>query len=185
MAETDETLYRRFLAEHNEEDLRVLLERHREQLLLFLNGYVHNLEDAEELTLDAFAEAAAGSSVFREQSSFKTWLFSIGKNMALMRLRKRRFTSDESFERTAEIAAPPELNILREERNRQLYEALSQLKEEYRQILILLYFEEMSHEEVGRVMGKTKRQVYNLAERGRTALGEKLKRMRFDYAQYR
>ena len=133
--------------------------------------------------LDAYAEAAAGAD-YSGKSSFKTWLFSIGKKMALMRMRKQRFTAGESVEQTDEIDAPPELNILREERNRQLYKALSQLKEEYRQILILLYFEDMSHEEAGRVMQKNRKQIYNLAERGRSALREQLERMGFDYAQY-
>ena len=49
MNETDETIYSRFLAERNEDDFRILLERHKESLMLFLNGYVHNLDDAEEL----------------------------------------------------------------------------------------------------------------------------------------
>ena len=183
MIESDELIYSRFLAEHNEEDFRVLLERHKENLMLFLYSFVHNMEDAEELMLDAYAEAAAGAN-YSGKSTFKTWLFSIGKNMALMRLRKQRFTAGDSVEKTEETTAPPELNILREERNRQLYEALRQLKEEYRQILILLYFEDMSHEEAGRIMGKSRKQIYNLAERGRAALREQLERMGFDYAQY-
>ena len=180
---SDELIYSRFLAEHNEEDFRTLLDRHRESLMLFIYSFVHNMDDAEELMLDAFAEAAAGAK-FSGRSSFKTWLFSIGKNMALMHLRKQRSRSAVPFEGTEETAGPPELDILREERNRQLYEALSLLHKEYRQILILLYFEDMSHEEAGRVMGKTKRQTYHLAERGRAALKEKLERMGFDYAQY-
>ena len=184
MIESDELLYRRFLIQGNEEDFRILLERHKESLMLFLYSFVHNMEDAEELMLDAYAEAAAGAN-YSGKSTFKTWLFSIGKNMALMRLRKQRFTAGDSFEKTEETTDPPELNILREERNRQLYKALSQLKEEYRQILILLYLEDMSHEEAGKVMGRTKRQTYHLAERGRAALRDKLERMGFDYAQYR
>ena len=183
MIENDELIYSRYLAEHNEADFRVLLERHKESLMLFLYNFVHNMEDAEELMLDAYAEAAAGAD-YSGKSSFKTWLFSIGKNLALMRLRKQRFTAEVPFEQTDETAAPPELNILQEERNRQLYIVLRGLKEEYRQILLLLYFEDMSHEEAGKVMGKTKRQTYHLAERGRSALRERLERMGFDYAQY-
>ena len=89
MIETDELIYRRFLNGHSEADLRILLERHRESLILFLNGYVHNLADAEELMLDAYAQAAAGAG-FSGKSSFKTWLFAIGKKLALARLRKNR-----------------------------------------------------------------------------------------------
>ena len=184
MHETDELIYSRYLAEHNEDDFRILLERHRESLTLFLMSFVHNMEDAEELMLDAYAEAAAETS-FSGKSAFKTWLFSIGKKMALMRLRKKRFLFITLDEQDNTTAAPPEMDILRDECNRQLYQAMECLNVEYRQILILLYFEDMSHEEVCRVMGRTRKQVYNLAQRGRKALKEELERMGFDYAEYR
>ena len=182
MIETDELIYRPFLAEHQEDDFRVLLERHREGMVLFLYGYVHSMEDAEDLMLDAFAEAAAGAH-FSGKSTFRTWLFAIGKKLALRHLRRRRFTSG-SLALSGETVQPPELDILREERSRQLYQALSRLKEEYRQVLILLYFEEMSHDEAALVMGKTRKQIYNLAERGRKALKDQLERMGFDHAEY-
>ena len=186
MTESDELIYSRFLSEGNEDDFRILLERHRESLVLFLYSFVHNMEDAEELMLDAFARTAAGAS-FSGRSSYKTWLFSIGKKMALMRLRGRRTDADASAQADgAELtASSPELDILKEERDRQLYNALDGLKSEYRQILILLYFEGMTHEQAAKVMGKTKRQTYHLAGRGKQALKEKLERMGFDYAQYR
>lgn len=40
------------------------------------------MEDAEDIMLYAFAEAASGTAVFSGRSSFKTWLFSIGRNQA-------------------------------------------------------------------------------------------------------
>ena len=48
----------------------------------------------------------------------------------------------------------------------------------------MLFYEQMSPEEAGRVMGKNKKQIYNLAERGKKALRTELERMGFDYAQY-
>ena len=183
MYETDELLYRRFLSEGNEGDFRVLLERHRESLTLFLYGFVHSMEDAEDLMLDAFAEAAADAD-FSGKSTFKTWLFAIGKKLARMHLRKRR-SVPRNEEPADETEAPPELELLRQERDRQLYQALRRLKDEYRQILFLLYFEQMTHEEAGRVMGKSRKQTYNLAERGKKALRAELERMGFDDAQYR
>ncbi len=181
MGESDEVIYSRFLAKRNEDDLRVLLERHRESLTLFLGSFVRNMEDAEELMLDAFAEAAAGAG-FLGRSSFRTWLFGIGKKLALQFLRRQRRRSGAEDLRAGEEAGAPELELLREERKRQLYEALRCLKEDYRQILTLIYFEGMSHEEAARVMGKTKRQTYHLAERGRAALRERLERMGWDDA---
>lgn len=183
MIESDELIYCRYLAEYNEDDFRILLDRHKESLMLFLYSYVHNVEDAEELMLDAYAETAAGAE-FSGKSSYKTWLFAIGKKLALMHIRKKRFAFLSQKEQTDEAGHTPELDILKEERNQQMYQALSRLKEEYRQILILLYFEQMSHEEAGRVMRKSKKQTYNLAERGKKALKAELERSGFDYAQY-
>ena len=134
--------------------------------------------------LDAYAEAVAEKASFGGRSSFKTWLFSIGKKLALTHLRKTKQFFLLSEEQTAAVTPAPELDILREERYGQLYQALSRLKNEYREVLILLYFEEMSHEELGTVLKKNRRQTYNLAERGRKALKEELERMGFDYAQY-
>ena len=184
MHETDENLYRRFLREGNEEDLRILLERHRESLTLFLNGIVHNLEDAEELMLDAYAVAASGTSRFHGNSSFRTWLFAIGRKLALSRLRRRRLFPGDLGEEADETAVLSDVELLREERNQELYQALSRLHGEYREVLYLLYFEEMSHEEAARIMGKSVRQTYNLAHRGRNALRETLERMGFEYAEY-
>ena len=73
---------------------------------------------------------------------------------------------------------------MREERRDQLYLALEKLNDDYRQVLILLYFEDMSREELSAVLGKSRKQIYNLAERGKKALREELERMGFDNAQY-
>lgn len=187
MIENDELIYSRFLAKRNEDDLRILLDRHKESLILFLNSYVHNLEDAEELMIDDFAEAAAGKAVFYGKSTFKTWLFSIGKKKAITHLRKAKHCPDawELLADTDGSVPPPELRILQAERSRQLYSALSKLNGDYRQVLALLYFEEMSNEELCKVLGKSKKQIYNLVERARKALKEELERMGFEYAQFR
>lgn len=184
MVETDELVYNRYLTSHNENDIRILLERHKDSLVLFLMGFVHDIDDAEELMLDAFAEVAA-SRKFSGKSSFKTWLFSIGKNKALMSLRKKRFifvSEDELPESASEDR--PETDILKNERDRQLYKALDGLNKEYRQILLLLFFEEMTPEEAGRVMGKNRKQIYNLAERGKKALKEELEKMGYENVNY-
>lgn len=183
---SDEELYDRFLKRHTQDDFRVLFEKHKEALILFLNGFVHNIDDAEEIMIDAFAEVAAGRTLFAHRSSFKTWLFSIGKKLALMHLRKAKRTETVSFDAEEENlpdpdAGLPELELLKEDRNRHLYTALGKLHEDYRTILTLLYFENMSHEEAAAVMGKNKKQVYHLAERGRKALREIMEKGGFAY----
>ena len=175
--EKDEILYSRYLSERNEADLRILLERYNESLTLFLYGIVHNMEDAEELMLDAFAAAAAGRSPFAGKSTFKTWLFSIGHKLALMHLRKNRIRTvpfEEAHGTSLYGSELADFGILEEERNIRLYQALDSINPEYRQVLYLLYFEEMKVEEICRVMKKNRKQIYNLADRGRRALKEKL-----------
>jgi len=184
MQETDETLYRRFLSERSEDALRTLLQRHREGLTLFLYGYLRSWEDAEDLMLDAFAEVAAGRTFFAGKSSFKTWLFSIGRHLALRELRRCRVPLPFNENLEAETDSP-ETELLTAERDRQLYEALERLNPDYRQVLYLFYFEDMKPEEAARVMGKTRKQIYNLNERGRKALREELERMGFKDARYR
>lgn len=173
--------------------MRILLERHRESLLLFLLGYVGNEEDAEELMMDTYAVVASGTSTFSGRSSFKTWLFGIARNQAKMFLRKKKgffFSMEEMLEKSQaehdsdSYHETPELEILRQEQNNELYQALETLPASYRQVLYLIYFEEMDSDEAAHVMGKTKKQIYNLTERGRKALKEALERMDFDYAKY-
>ena len=182
MNETDEILYCRYLESRKNEDLKVLLERHREGLTLFLFGIVHNMEDAEELMLDAFAEAAVRTRWKKEGASFKTWLFGVGRNLAFAFLRKNRRTAELS-----ELAAAPapDEELFKEERDRQLYVALSRLQDDYRQALYLIYLEDLSVEETAAVMKKTKKQIYNLTARGKAALQEELERTGFDHAQFR
>ncbi len=188
MNETDEKLYLRFLEKGDSDDLRVLLERYNESLTLFLYGFVHDMEDAEDLMMDAFAVAASGTSKFRGNSSFKTWLFAIGRNLAMKHLRKHRIRAIDLNDRiafeNADLRQDPDLNILKKERNAVLYRALQQLNPDYRQALYLTYFEDMDHEEAARVMGKNKKQFYNLVTRGRASLKSILERMGEEYEKY-
>ncbi|MCR5686043.1 MAG: RNA polymerase sigma factor, partial [Lachnospiraceae bacterium] len=137
------------------------------------------------LMLDAFAVAASGRAGFAAKSSFKTWLFGIGRNLAHKHLRKKRFTFLPINEEIAENAAYepdkgiPELELLKNERSMMLYEALRSIHEDYRQALELIYFEEMSSEEVAKVLKKTKKQVYNLVARGKQAMKEALEKAGF------
>lgn len=178
MEETDEAVYRRFLKTRGAEDLRLLFDRHREGLFLFLLSVVRSEEDAEDLMMDAFSVVASGTAAFSGRSSFRTWLFAIGRKRAAafvhrqIRTRSLQTRVSESPEEER-----PEPALLQKEENRKLYRALETLPDEYRQVLYLLYFEQMSREEVCRTMRKTRKQVYNLAERGRRSLREALERM--------
>ena len=142
------------------------------------------MEDAEDLMLDAFAEIASRDRWSSAGSSFRTWLFAIGRKKALMLLRKQRHRTGPFPEEEPAGSGAPDTDLLREERDRHLYEAMKMLKPEYREALVLIYFEEMSHEEAAGIMGKTMKQTYHLVSRGRERLREILRKMGFEYAQY-
>ena len=181
MERSDEALYELYRKNDDQEALCTLLERHREGLTFFLYGFVGNAEDAEELMLDAFAEIAAGPTAFSGRSSFKTWLFSVGKHLALKQLRRnRREISVEEF-RLPDEGVTPEAGLLLQERDRQLYAALDRIVPEYREVLLLQYMEDMAPADIARVTGKRIKQVYNLIDRGKQALRSELERRDFPY----
>ncbi|MCR5332239.1 MAG: sigma-70 family RNA polymerase sigma factor, partial [Lachnospiraceae bacterium] len=150
--------------------------RHRSDLTFFIYGFVHNMEDAEDIMMDAFAVAASGTARFSGKSSFKTWLFAIGRNLALKHLRKGHLFFVPLNDTIVTDRGLPELEIMQNEKNKQLYEALNCINPEYRQVLHLTYFEGMSNDEVASVMKKNKKQVYNLITRGRQALKDVLEK---------
>lgn len=186
MREADEVLYSRFLEKGDEQALGELMNRHKESLTLFLYSYLHDMDDAEDMMLETFAVVGAGSSryVSRGEGSFKTWLFAVGRNQAHLLLRKKKGFFVPFEEQIAFSGDPPDLELLKEETNRQLYLALDRLKPEYRRVLYLLYMEQLSHEEISLIMKKNKKQIYNLAARGRAQLKEYLEKAGFDYSQY-
>ena len=171
---TDEELYELYRLSKNREALGILLDRYDDRLEMFLYGIVRHKQDAEDLMLDTFAEAASLRTVFRGDSSFRVWLFAIAKRLAYRYLRKkRRFGVFNSYI-VPDNGDQPEVCMLKEERNRLLYDAMDELKPEYRNVLYLRYFEEMRPEEIQRVTGKKAKQVYNLLNRGRESLRKKL-----------
>lgn len=177
IGEADETIFRHYLATGSEDDLRELLVRYREGLTLFAYEIVHNLEDAEEIMLDSLAVVASGTARFDGRSSFRTWLFAIARRQAASRLRRRHIQEVPFEDCMDETTSPVDARLMREERHQRLFQALDQLSPDYREALYLLYFEEMSNEEVARVMHKSPKQIYNLVHRGRQALKDVCTRM--------
>ena len=68
------------------------------------------------------------------------------------------------------------------ERKRQLYQAMEKLKDDYREALYLVYFEDMSYRQAASVMGKSESQVTKLVYRGKQSLKTILEEEGFEYA---
>jgi RNA polymerase sigma-70 factor (ECF subfamily) len=176
--------YNRFLRGDNS-GLEELVEMYNDGLILFINAYVNDLSASEDLAADTFLELIVKKCKFEESGKFKTWLFKIARNNAVdyLRKRKRHKSAEQLADTNAETADPdtPESLLLRSERDRQLHAAIAELNADYARVLHLLYFEEMSYEQAGRVLRKTTKQIKNLAYRARQSLKVGLEKEGFDY----
>ncbi len=160
-----------------------LIREYRDGLILFLNNYVRNINTAEELCEDTFVKLAVKKPHFRGNCSFKTFLYSIGRNIALDYLRKNRNRVPMEELDDIEDKASLEREYIKQEQKRTLHSALKKLKPEYGRILWLTYFEELSNKEAAVVMGKSTHAIETLVYRARNALKSQLESEGFVYEE--
>jgi len=175
--------YRRFL-EGDDDGIVQIIKDHKDGLMLYLNSFVQNIHLAEDLTEDAFVKLIARRPWFSGKSTFKTWLYSIGRNVALDHLRKNRKmpgVSTEEVQLLISDEADITRNYLRTERKLQVHVALKKLNKEYRQVLYLVYFEDFQNAQVASIMGKSKKQIENLVYRAKLSLKSELEKEGFVY----
>lgn len=177
--------YLRYL-EGDDEGIAEIVREYREGLIFFLNGYVKNIYTAEELTEDTFFKIMVKKPRFNKSASFKTWLYTIGKNMALDYLRKNSKhikASEEELEKAALEQAGFERGIIRDENMLAVHRAMDKLPEQYQQVLRLTFFEEFDNGEAAEIMQKTKRQIEMLIYRAKQALKAQLEKEGFEYEE--
>ncbi len=175
--------YRRFLA-GDDNGIAEIIRDYKDGLLLYLNGFVRNIHVAEELTEDTFVKIAVKKPRFSQKSSFKTWLYVIGRNVAIDHLRKNRRVSISSADELASILRDEgevERDYIKNENKIMLHGALKRLNPEYCRVLYLIYFEGFDNAEAAKIMNKNKRQIENLLYRAKGQLKEELRREGFVY----
>lgn len=174
--------YKRYL-DGDSTALLELIREYKSGLTMYLNNYVHDLNLADELCCETFVRLADKKPKFRERSSFGTFLYGIGRNVALSYIRRNKKHAAEPLDEAAEIPdkADLEKEFLQKERNRQLYAAIGALKPEHSQALWLMYFEELSVKEIAAVMKKSQSAVKVLLYRARQALKTELEKEGFEY----
>lgn len=185
MATTDETLYRRYL-EGDEGGLTVLMERYGSSLTFYINGYIHDVYDAEDLMIEAFAYIITKKPRVRD-GCLKAYLYKTARSLALRFAAKHRLRRCFGFE---DLKKEPVEEMLIEDvvqtgaRNHTLHMCMNGLNPDYREALYLVYFEEMQHSQAAAVMGKSKKQIADLVYRGRNSLRKRLEREGITNAQH-
>lgn len=135
-----------------------------------------NPADADDVFQETFLAYYQSGKEFRDEEHRKAWLLRTALNMS------RRFTSSTWRKKAAPLEEGEELQAqpfhLREEN--EVWAALQSLEEDYRMPIYLFYFEELSTQEIGKVLGLGSGAVRTRLSRGRERLRRLLKGELFD-----
>lgn len=177
--------YRRFL-DGDESGMEELIRDYKDGLLMYLLGITRDFHTAEDIMEDTFVKLVVKRPRYSEKYSFKTWLYTIGRNAAIDHLRRNSKKADSTVEELAEYLADEEnleRTYLKEEQKIALHKAMETLNPDYRQVLYLSFFEDMSNAEIAAVMRKSKRQIEVLIYRAKISLRSKLEKEGFIYEE--
>ena len=164
--------YRRFL-DGDESAFDTLMEDLFRGLVFFVNGFVHDPCAAEDIAIDVFSDLIVHRHRYNFKVSLKTYLYMLGRSRALDYLKHRKVLDFVELSQAQEIAdesAVLEEAVLADECKRAVNAALSQLPEDMRVVIHLIYFADMTYEEAAKVMKKNRKQVDNLLYRAKKEL---------------
>lgn len=165
--------------------LEEIIDKYGNNLLFFINSIIHNISISEDLMEDSFVQIVLKNKTFENELKFKSYLFKIGRNKAFNFLKRLSLIQIESYEDNMDqiLDEKPLVDeiFFKKEQKKQLNSALQKLNNEYKEILHLLYFEDMSYEMAGIVMKKNKKQIDNIAYRAKKQLKTILEKEKFFY----
>ena len=157
-----------------------LMTRYRDAIFFMVLKMVHNRDDAEDLTIEAFGKAFASLESYSPSFAFSTWLFKIATNNTIDFIRKKKLETlsidepietdkgeDYSYDLQSENLDPEE-RFIKEQRAELMRNILERLSPKYKMLIELRYFEELSYDEIakrlGLPLGTVKAQLYRAKE---------------------
>ena len=147
--------------------------------------YLGNREDAMDASQEVFLRVFRFLPGFQEESGFSTWIYRIGVNVCKDMLAKRAKRGELSLElpdeeedyRTAEVADSrydPEAIVEQADLRESLAEAIGQLPQQQREMIVLRDIHGLSYEEIGQVLSLEAGTVKSRLSRARENLRKKL-----------
>jgi RNA polymerase sigma-70 factor, ECF subfamily len=135
----------------------VIVERHRRSVYQVCYRFSGNHEDAADLAQDVFVRAFKGLKNFKGDSSLATWLYRVGVNACLNRVAVKRPETEpiESVQRVDTKAVNALDEVMRGEQAIRVRRAIAKLPPKQKATLMLRVYQELSHEEIARVLGST------------------------------
>jgi len=170
----DKILYNNFL-KGDISSFETLVITHKDNLIYFISRYTGgDIYSAEDIAQDVFAYIYVYKEKYNLDYSFKTFLFTLGKNKAIDHVRKQSkiklVTFDKDNEQLFYEIESLEDKVIRDENKKFLFSSLKKLKPEYERAIYLADFEELSYKEIGRILDKTLPQTKVLIHRARKSL---------------
>lgn len=164
--------YRRFL-DGDESAFDDIMKELFHPLVFFIDRYVHDVHAAEDIAIDTFADLVVHRHRYNFKVTLKTYVFMLGRSRALNYIKHRGLVVFSPLSETEDMSdGEPTLEelVLADERRRAVNAAVSQLSEDMRAAVHLVYFESMTYDEAAKVMKKKRKQVDNLLYRAKGEL---------------
>lgn len=145
---------------NNQSAYSTLLDRYRESIYHMMYKMVHNRDDADDLTLEAFGKAFRKLHTYTPNYAFSTWLFKIASNNCIDFIRKKRMkmlSIDDTLEEDGQqdfsnnlrsSALDQEERFIYQQRKVILRDLMKRLRPKYRVMIELRFFEELSYQEI-------------------------------------
>ncbi len=166
-----------------------LVDRYQHRLLGVMHHLVGNPQEAEDLAQEVFLRVYRSRKEYSPQAKFSTWLFTIANNLVLNahRRRQRKPTVQLDIHESGPLgprpqetlvydrAPAPDARLDHHELSGVIRTALDQLNDRQRLAVMLNKFEDMSYQEIAKVMGISTKAVKSLLSRARTQLRDLLK----------
>jgi RNA polymerase sigma-70 factor, ECF subfamily len=159
-------------AERRDEAIGLLLPAFRRKVFGLAYSLLRNRDAAEDVTQDVFIKVWRALPGFDGRASLSTWIYTIARNASLSALRARRQQSSLSDPEvlsaveTIDPASPPDSMVDRAA----LLRLVDQLPTKQRQVVMLFYMQEQSHEEVATMLAMPVGTVKTLLHRARARL---------------
>ncbi|HEV2454378.1 MAG TPA: sigma-70 family RNA polymerase sigma factor [Verrucomicrobiae bacterium] len=165
-----------------------LVDKYKQRVMNFVYQRLRDEAEAEDLAQNVFLQVYKSRARYKQTAKFSTWLFTIAHNLCLNELRRRSRHPAESLEEThtenedqpprqiedkSHVGAPE--NVLRGELAQKIEEALRELPENQRSAILLCREEDLSYEQIAKILRCSLSATKSLIHRGRETLKEKLK----------
>ena len=131
-----------------------------------------NGDDADDLLQETFVKVYINIHRYSAEYTFGQWIYTIARNTFIDFARKRQddISLDEHFAKPVESTSPtPEERVISLQQRRQLDEYMARMSDDYRRLIELRFFEELSYEEIAQKLsiplGTVKTRIHRARER--------------------